>query len=98
MADDVEVRYAKEHIPSNLMIKDPRKDKPRWGGISLSALLQKAEEFTSGVITIPKVHREPIRCMCFSETTGTNVYCYHSFIYTFICSFILIITLLYAVS
>ena len=47
MADDVEVRYAKEHIPSNLQIRDPRKEKPRWGGISLSTLLQKAEELTS---------------------------------------------------
>ena len=73
MADDVEVRYAKEHIPSNLQIRDPRKEKPRWGGISLSTLLQKAEELTSGVITIPKVHPAPIRCMCFSATTGTSV-------------------------
>ena len=74
MADDVEVRYAKEHIPSNLMVKDPHTSKARWGSISLSALLQKAEEFTSGVITIPKVHPAPIRCMCFSTITGICAY------------------------
>ena len=92
MADDVEVRYAKEHIPSNLIPKDPRKDKSRWGTVSLSALLQKAEEFTSGVITIPKVHPAPIRCMCFSETTGRNVYSYYSM---FFCLFILILSIFF---